>query len=188
MALINCYECNSEISDKATKCPKCGAIPKRKMTSIEKYLGIPLVVLFIAVPILTLTLENNETPNDINVSINNDQPQPIAITNQQPPETPEEIVDYSQPLYTSDYSIVCPIDILFSKKQGIGLEAAENAALSIFDRSENIEKAGCQEWKAGIRIYIKEENKNKRWQEFSEHQEGFGTNFILGIFVTNKPN
>lgn len=34
MALINCKECNTEVSDKATSCPKCGAklrTPKRSI-------------------------------------------------------------------------------------------------------------------------------------------------------------
>ena len=39
MALINCYECNKEISDKAKVCPNCGAknlIKKNKMRFLFK--------------------------------------------------------------------------------------------------------------------------------------------------------
>ena len=35
MALIQCYECNKEISDKAFSCPKCGAPKIKKITCYE---------------------------------------------------------------------------------------------------------------------------------------------------------
>lgn len=35
MALVNCLECNHEVSDKASACPKCGA-PVEKITSTNK--------------------------------------------------------------------------------------------------------------------------------------------------------
>ena len=34
MALINCPECNTQISDKADKCPKC-ALPLKKTTNVR---------------------------------------------------------------------------------------------------------------------------------------------------------
>lgn len=58
MALINCYECKTEISTAAAACPKCGAPPKNvqqpqqapakpKTRPIFKFLAVMLVVLFI---------------------------------------------------------------------------------------------------------------------------------------------
>ena len=35
MALIKCYECSREISDKAPACPQCGA-PKKKSSAPKK--------------------------------------------------------------------------------------------------------------------------------------------------------
>lgn len=44
MAIVNCLECNSEVSDKAIKCPKCGVVlnkPKRTILGkIVKYVFI----------------------------------------------------------------------------------------------------------------------------------------------------
>ena len=41
--LINCTECKTEISDKAKKCPKCGAPPLRwieKQTDFDRVYGM----------------------------------------------------------------------------------------------------------------------------------------------------
>lgn len=35
MALINCYECNKEISDKAENCPHCGSPSKEKASQTD---------------------------------------------------------------------------------------------------------------------------------------------------------
>ncbi|KIM02562.1 MAG: seryl-tRNA synthetase, class IIa [Sulfurovum sp. AS07-7] len=34
MAIVNCHECNSEVSDKATKCPKCGVVLNKPQRTI----------------------------------------------------------------------------------------------------------------------------------------------------------
>ena len=59
MALIKCYECGKEISDKAPSCPHCGApklvaankeVKTKKSLALSKYLkpiGIGLGVIFI---------------------------------------------------------------------------------------------------------------------------------------------
>ena len=41
MALINCPECNKEISDKATACPHCGCPIKLQSSKQEEYLCCP---------------------------------------------------------------------------------------------------------------------------------------------------
>lgn len=52
MAIINCPECNAEVSSTATKCPKCGFRinkPKRSfMGKVFKYLFIVFNVLMLA--------------------------------------------------------------------------------------------------------------------------------------------
>jgi hypothetical protein len=68
-------------------------------------------------------------------------------------ETP---VDFRGPLYTTYASVVCPPSLLDDKRQGGGLEAANDAMLTTIGRKEAVEKAGCQEWRAGIRVYVPE--------------------------------
>jgi len=52
MALINCRECNEQISDQAAACPKCGAqLPKAKTQNVLVkivLIGVILVAAFFA--------------------------------------------------------------------------------------------------------------------------------------------
>ena len=53
MSLVTCKECNTEISDTATSCPKCGA---KKAMGIGKIVLIvvgTIVALFIAIAVFT---------------------------------------------------------------------------------------------------------------------------------------
>lgn len=45
MSLINCIECDAEISDTATACPKCGARTKKKSSALPIVVGAALFVL-----------------------------------------------------------------------------------------------------------------------------------------------
>ena len=51
MALTKCKECKKEVSDKAEKCPNCGA-PIKKRGGLLKVIGIILVIL-VAIPAVT---------------------------------------------------------------------------------------------------------------------------------------
>ena len=41
MALINCPECNKEVSDRATSCPRCGCHISQQLVQQEEYLCCP---------------------------------------------------------------------------------------------------------------------------------------------------
>lgn len=44
MALIKCHECGAEISSKATKCPKCGVVPKTRSNIVASVVSIFIVI------------------------------------------------------------------------------------------------------------------------------------------------
>lgn len=54
MAMINCKECNNEISSKAKSCPKCGATQKRSII-------LPLVIGFVVIGLLGNLLDDKTT-------------------------------------------------------------------------------------------------------------------------------
>ena len=73
--------------------------------------------------------------------------------NSSSPATAEKVpLDYSKPIYTDDYAIVCPINVFLDRRVGHGYEAVMDAYMSIFYRTTNAEKAGCQVWHGGIRV------------------------------------
>jgi len=52
MALINCMECNTEVSDSALKCPKCGVqLRKPKRTFIGKLVKWSFIAFNVLMPI-----------------------------------------------------------------------------------------------------------------------------------------
>lgn len=61
MALINCRECNEQISDQAASCPKCGAqLPKTKtLNFLVKIvlIGVILITAFFALDAIFTTEE-----------------------------------------------------------------------------------------------------------------------------------
>ena len=44
MALINCPECNKEISDKALVCPNCGENSKKQKLTLKRWIIIAIGV------------------------------------------------------------------------------------------------------------------------------------------------
>ena len=44
MALIKCHECGTEISSKATKCPKCGMVPKNRANIVVSVVSIVIMI------------------------------------------------------------------------------------------------------------------------------------------------
>lgn len=72
MALINCPECNHEISDQSISCPNCGypikdkkkPVTKKKSSTSGCFPAILLIGLFLAVVIFWPRSEDN-TPKDI---------------------------------------------------------------------------------------------------------------------------
>lgn len=62
MALIKCSECNNQVSNKATSCPKCGA-PIKPASSSSGCAGRSFLLLFLfAVIFYTFTFINENSP------------------------------------------------------------------------------------------------------------------------------
>lgn len=106
------------------------------------------------------------------------------------PETVREKnggLDYSKPIYTTRDAVICPIDIFFDRRASRSAEAAERAALALFDREEKLQAIGCEVWRPGIRLYINSSNEGRVWQEFSLRPdtptEGL---FAMGYYLTNE--
>lgn len=47
MALINCKECNSQVSNQADNCPNCGVKIKKERLSLGKFLALIILFIFI---------------------------------------------------------------------------------------------------------------------------------------------
>jgi Flp pilus assembly protein TadD len=117
----------------------------------------------------------------------------VSVPNQEvvaQPDAPKPL-NYSLPIYTSRGAPVCPISILVQVKEGKGLKAAYDAAISFWGRSEAIEKAGCEEWQSGIRLYIDESQKDHLWQEASSAPVNEGMKIgdmvlVLSAWLTNN--
>jgi hypothetical protein len=61
MGLIKCKECGQDLSDKARKCPHCGAdaLTATGVTAGQRFLGCFLVLLAIGFVVLCIALVNN---------------------------------------------------------------------------------------------------------------------------------
>lgn len=97
----------------------------------------------------------------------------------------ESLLDFSLPILTKNYAIVCPADILFDHRAGGGMEAANKAALTIFGRSEAVKSAGCEEWKAGIQLYINNPKPKSAWQMASAYPNSSADLLVLKSHLTN---
>ena len=71
-------------------------------------------------------------------------------------------INYSFPIYTQRFAIVCPLSILEDNREGHDIAAANDAMLTVFGRTEAIEKVGCEEWHGGIRVYVPEKEIPKK--------------------------
>jgi hypothetical protein len=71
MALIKCKECQSEISSKATSCPKCGA-PVKKPTTLLIWLIAAVPVLIILGNMANSTLPKSSKVDEINTARTNE--------------------------------------------------------------------------------------------------------------------
>ena len=66
MALINCYECNKEISDQAKSCPHCGAVPIKPRADTSA--GVAVLVVFTISMILIFSFANMNSKSSSNKS------------------------------------------------------------------------------------------------------------------------
>lgn len=62
MALVKCRECGNQVSTKAKGCPKCGALPPKKMSVLTWFVVVMIVLIVV---ILSMS----------------DQPEPVAVEN-----------------------------------------------------------------------------------------------------------
>jgi hypothetical protein len=83
---------------------------------------------------------------------------------------PEAKTDYYKPLITGPGTLVCPVGVLFDRREGHGIQDAANAQLSFIGHDEAVAKAGCQNWKEGIPVEMEaaERKKASDWQEKGE--------------------
>ncbi|WP_310378220.1 zinc-ribbon domain-containing protein [Flavobacterium sp.] len=83
MALVNCSECNTKISDEAKNCPKCGApvdlekIKIKKNQTSKGCLMFIVIVIFIAVLVNTCNKTGSENTNSTTETL---YPEPIIDT------------------------------------------------------------------------------------------------------------
>lgn len=63
-------------------------------------------------------------------------------------------VDFDLPLQTTVGTLVCPLSAAMDPRESHGLQAAMRSRLSVFGRREEAQKAGCDEWRAGLPIQI----------------------------------
>ena len=77
----------------------------------------------------------------------------------------KDTVDYALPLHTKRSALVCPLAVVFDRREGYGLKGAVDAHLSVFGHDEAIAKSGCQEWREGLPISLTDDGKKQasRW-------------------------
>jgi hypothetical protein len=90
-----------------------------------------------------------------------------------PPQEKRPDIDLTQPLQTGSYAIVCSHDLLIaaiaSRAIRGPLDKIYDAFYSVLNRSSKVKAAGCQEWRAGIRVH----NANQMSSPFDDFI-GFG--------------
>ena len=79
MPLIKCKECDTDISDKAPACPKCGAPLEKKISTRQ---GCLIVILFaFGITVISTFLSDDKKTDDKNISSTNqgDVSKPCAV-------------------------------------------------------------------------------------------------------------
>jgi hypothetical protein len=76
----------------------------------------------------------------------------IIILNPPDAEKPRPSLDYSKPIFTDDFAIICPIGILFDVRVDHGPDAVLDMFISPFGMQSKAEKLGCEVWRGGIRV------------------------------------
>jgi len=97
-------------------------------------------------------------------------------------------LDFSKPIYTQSYAIVCPLGILFDTRESHGIAAANKAATTIIGRSKAINDAGCEEWRAGKRLYISDTGSDREntWLHATPYSDSPSELLVLRITLTNN--
>lgn len=95
-------------------------------------------------------------------------------------------VDFLRPVYTGQATVICPLDILFDRREGSGLAGATKAASTIFGRSDAVKQAGCQEWRAGQRLYIASPEAGQLWQKATPYEDSPPEYLVFSLDLTNS--
>ena len=76
----------------------------------------------------------------------------------------KDSIDFALPLYTKRSALVCPLAVVFDRREGYGLKAAVDAHLSVIGHDEAVAKSGCQEWREGLPISLTDDGKKQASQ------------------------
>lgn len=82
-------------------------------------------------------------------------------------------VDFNKELETAGNTLVCPIDIVFDRREGHGVAVALDTATAVFGRSEKIAAIGCEDWREGIRVELSDAERTRGSEIQSGHKCGF---------------
>ncbi len=69
-----------------------------------------------------------------------------------PAEKPKPPLDYSRPIFTTDYAIICPVGLFFDVRADHGPEAINDLFTSVLNLKDKEKTLGCEEWHGGIRV------------------------------------
>jgi hypothetical protein len=90
-------------------------------------------------------------------------------------------LNYSKPVYTTSYAIVCPIGLLFDVRADHGPEAVNDLFTSVMDLKSKEQKLGCEEWQGGIQV-----NAVHMKPPFDRYIQVNGAAFTMESHLTNN--
>lgn len=208
MALIKCHECGNDVSTEAAACPKCGAKPKKPQNKTPVWQKIFIVLIFGFGLISWIELASNSTntpiqniQSDAGSASGEDQEhtQKEAVQtptnsntprNDDPKRQEEPQVDFNLATVTKQYALICPINVIFDRREGHSLKDAVKAHISIFGHDEAIEKSGCQEWQEGITVNLSDEAKKHAIELQAKGMCGmvdFSEGLVFSCSLKNQP-
>lgn len=173
MALMKCHECGGSVSSQASVCPHCGAPTKRREPTTLRW----LVSLLVAIILTGGYLMRPQGPS-------------VKQGEQGHASVEPAKVDFSQPLQTQNFALVCPQSVAFDNRVGHGLQAAMKAHSSVFGHQEEVANVGCEEWRAGQRVELDSDAIKQATEWQAQDRCGmlrFGQRFILSCSLENIP-
>lgn len=143
MALKPCRECKTLVSESAKVCPRCG-IDQPVQRHVSALWIIPA---FFVIAVVLAPMERQSPASE---------PKDITVENKEPVLVREQF-DYSKPVFTQNYAIVCDQGILLAaaidKRVDHGIHQVYEAFTSIWNRSTKVKELGCEQWRGGIRVF-----------------------------------
>lgn len=140
--LAQCRACGREVSRAAPSCPHCGEVKPWQSSNVS----IPTVLIsLLFLGALIRCVSSPETEQQTTSTETSQKAQPART--ESPP------LNYSLPIITDSYAIICPQSLFFDRREDHGIRAIYDVYISIWNRSEKAAKLGCEEWQEGIRVY-----------------------------------